>query len=55
VNLATGLVGKIKLKVDMIMKRKLKITIDYKVIKLNEDGYEETNCHHLKVGASNHR
>lgn len=55
VTLAKGLVGKIKLKVDMTMKRKLKITIDYTFIKLNEDGYEETSCHHLKVGASSHR
>ncbi len=39
----------------MTMKGKLKITIDCKVIKLNEYGYEETSCHYLKVGASSHR
>jgi hypothetical protein len=55
VNLAKGLVGKIELKLDMIVKGKLKVTIDYKVINLNEDGYEETSCHHLKARASNHR
>ncbi len=55
VNLAKGLVGKIKLKLDMIVKGKLKVTINYKVINLNEDGYEETSCHHLKARASSHR
>jgi hypothetical protein len=55
VNLAKGLVGKIKLKLDTIVKGKLKVTIDYKVIDLNEDGYEETSCHHLKARASSHR
>lgn len=55
VNLAKGLVGKIKLKLEMIVKGKLKVTINYKVINLNEDGYEETSCHHLKARASSHR
>jgi hypothetical protein len=55
VNLAKGFVGKIKLKLDMTVEGKLKITIDYKVIDLNEDGYEETSCHHLKARASSHR
>lgn len=53
VNLAKGFVGKIKLK--MIVEGKLKVTIDYKVINLNEDGYEETSCHHLKATTSSHR
>jgi hypothetical protein len=53
--LAKGLVGMIRLKLDMIVEGKLKVTIDYKVINLNEDGYEEKSCHHLKARASSHR
>ncbi len=55
VNLAKGFVGKIKLKLDMIMEGKLKVTFEYKVINLSEDAYEETSCHHLKARASSHR